>query len=786
MLGVLWTLLLNGPLALGAYWVAWHGFRQPAGLTRWLAAGLLAWAWLTLGMEVLGPFGGLSRGPLLGWSLLGLGLGWFCKFKWPVLNDPPEALPGDPGWTWEAIAALALTLWAVVTLGMRSLLLPVKVMSDGPIYHLWFAARWWQEGRLFLVPAPFGESVTTYFPAVGNLWFTWLLVAWGDETLAKVGQSPFLLLASLATFGMARRLGAGATASTLAACWFSTVSPQLVFSFEPNVDAIFFAGYLVACYFFLRFGLGDGKLDTLALGALAAGGAFGSKPSGVVLIPPLLALVALLVCWRVPGWRQKFLHLAVLMLGPMVMAGYWYGQSAVLTGNPLYPLHLEAFGSTILAGWYGSDVMRFSPYFIDPKDWRAFVDLMLLVFDPRLLPVWLLALLGAWRLGLGRRGESAEALRRDAWVWVAAALAVLNIMIYWGLVPYRTQHRFMYQAAALAAIPLARWFDRSRWLCWLGVALLALHVLTPQAWPWAAAGQEEAIPWDLSPGPIPWEEAPPDRVKIPNALPSPVVVPLSASEWQARLFGPVGSLSPSGTLEAFALRISMVVGPWLIALAALLAAWIWVRALRLPTLRRKLGAWVALAGLLGVAAALTYPWGAPDSRRFYPVYPDYYRGWLALDRYSGREGTRVAYAGTNLPYYLLGQGLRNEVRYVNINDRRGWRMHDYHREAIARGEPTSPDPRPDWDRRIADFDAWLENLRAWRIDLLVVARHNPVEPWPIERQWADEAPGTFIPLYGQAEQDPQFRLYRVVPSESPTRSRTESRRIKPPADTIIR
>ncbi|CAN5721001.1 hypothetical protein BH23PLA1_BH23PLA1_02500 [soil metagenome] len=715
---------------------------------------------------------------MLAWSLTGLGIGLAFRWARPVESDRPESLPGEPAWRGEAVVAIGLALWTLATLGMRSLLWPVKVMSDGPIYHLWFAARWWQEGRLIPVAAPFGESVTTYFPAVGNLWFTWLIVGWGDETLAKVGQTPFLLLALLATFGMARRLGAGATPSAVAACWFATVSPQVIFSFEPNVDAIFFAGYLLACYFFLRYGLRSGGADALALGALAAGGAFGSKSSGLVLIPPLLGLVVLVVLWRAAPRREKLKHLAILSLLPRVRAGDWYVRNAYLTGNPLYPLHVEVFGRTILAGWYGSEVMRFSVYYIDPKDWRAFGDLMLLVFDPRLMPVWLLALAGAWAIGLRRQASEANG-RLDVWVWVAAGLALLNIAIYWGLVPYRTQHRFMYQAAALAALPMARLFDRARWLCWLGVALLALHVLTPQAWPWAAAGEEAAIPWDLSPGPIPWEEAPPDRLKIPNAFPAPVPVPLSASEWSNRL------ATPPGPLGEPAFGMARAFGPWLVGAASFLLAWTWVRSLRWPTPGRRLGTALAGLGWLALAALVTFPWGLPEAQRFYPIYPDYYRGWLALDRLSGREGARIAYSGTNLPYYLLGPGLRNEVRYVNINDRRGWLMHVYHREAIARGEPTASVPRPDWDRQDPDFDAWLDNLRAWKIDLLVVARHNPVEPWPIERQWADESPGTFLPVYGQAEQDPQFLIYRVVPARGGADSGNPSgsRRITPPDAT---
>ena len=75
-----------------------------------------------------------------------------------------------------------------VELGMQSLLLPVKVVSDGPIYHLYFAVRWWKAGRLFPVASPFGENAATYFPANGDLWFTWLMVAWGGDRLAKIGE----------------------------------------------------------------------------------------------------------------------------------------------------------------------------------------------------------------------------------------------------------------------------------------------------------------------------------------------------------------------------------------------------------------------------------------------------------------------------------------------------------------------------------------------------------------------------------------------------------------------
>ena len=97
-------------------------------------------------------------------------------------------------------------------------------------------------------------------------------------------------------------------------------------------------------------------------------------------------------------------------------------------------------------------------------------------------------------------------------------------------------------------------------------------------------------------------------------------------------------------------------------------------------------------------------------------------------------------------------------------------MHDYHRQAKMRGEPTWPNPWPAWDRLHPDYNAWLANLRAEGIELLVVASMGrprdslldaDPERFPIERRWAEGHPETFEPLYGVAERDPNFRIYRV-------------------------
>lgn len=736
MIGLLGTFGLNGMLALGAYWTARHGFRQPAGLTRALAAVTLAWTWATVGLEILGAAGALGLMSLLLWSLLGLGIGFVLRIR----DHQPEPVEADTpigqAWAWESVVALGFVIWGGLFHGVQSLLWPVKVISDGPIYHLYFAARWWKEGALNLIATPFGENAAPYFPAVGDLWFTWLMAGWGGDRLAKVGQAPFWGLSGVTAYALARRLGAGSSSALIATAWFLTSTPLLLFAFEANVDMIFVAGYLLAAYFFVRYDFDDARGSTLAIGALAAGGALGSKTIGVVFVPVLLGLAALAVWRRRTTFLERAGHLVLVFTLPLVMAGFWYGRNVWLTGNPLYPLHLAVGGKVWLSGWYDRLAMRSSPYYLAVEDWRSLWDVVMGVIDPHLAPFWFAAILGLWSLK-ARRTE------RDAGVWICSLLAILNVALYWFLIPYRTQQRFMLPAVGLAVVPLARLLDRSRWLRIAALGLLAMHVLMSQNWPFDSG----SAPWDLS------------RL-IPDVT-------------TGIFFMPHVALMSPGRSESN--HLIGLVAIALLGVGSLGVAWAWSRAqgssMRLRS--RWLCAVLASLGLFGITCGLFFPFDLDPRRRSYPVFPDYYLGWLDLETRVGASGAKIAYAGTNIPYYLMGAGLRNEVCYVNVDGRRSWLLHDYHREAKAKGEPTWPDSRPGWDRLHPDYPGWLAALHQENVQILVVARANPdegrhniadAEQFPIERTWADRHPESFVPLYGVVEGDPRMRIYRVRPA----------------------
>ena len=65
--------LLGAAAMLGfGGWRAARALRQPTGWPRLLAACVLAWIWLTIGLQLLGGVGLLNRSAVLAWSAGGV------------------------------------------------------------------------------------------------------------------------------------------------------------------------------------------------------------------------------------------------------------------------------------------------------------------------------------------------------------------------------------------------------------------------------------------------------------------------------------------------------------------------------------------------------------------------------------------------------------------------------------------------------------------------------------------------------------------------------------------
>lgn len=671
-------------------------------IARVLATAVIGFTVVVVSLEMLGLVGLINRTSLATICVLTGAVG---LARWATATDvdaaagrsttPHAALPAGRAAV-LSLVVIALATWAALLYLLVGLVFPVEPVSDAPIYHLHFAIRWMRSGSLGLVPAPFGEEGATYFPANGDLWLTWLM-ATGMGPLVKVGEWPFLVVGATALYGLARRAEAPWPAAVLPAALWATLPIILLQSSMATVDLIWTAFYFIAAYFLLQ-GLaasGSEGRGLMVLLGLAAGIVLGTKAIGGVFVVLLLVPVA--------GARR---HLAWLAFGLLVPSAYWYGRNVWLTGNPLYPLELSLFGRVFADGWYGRSAMLATAYHLPVSAWRTFVARLWLIAGGIGLALAVLGVASGWAQAL--RPSVAPGARRALGLFSSVAAA--QGLLYWYVVPYNTQERFLSAAFGFAFVPLAAAVAAQPILHTVVCGLLGWQLLL--------------TPLRLHDNPLaagsPW---------VALVLPGSILLAAVALTW--------------GRRARFVLAGAVVV------LGCYVAA-------------RPAATWLAERPLL----------------RFYPQTEFAMRlwpGWEILERVAPATGSRIAYTGTNLPYYLLGLGLRNEVEYVNINGHLDWLPHDYHR--ARRAGATARDPWPQWYRTEADFASWLTNLRRRRIEFLFVARENrhgrleagpeSLPRFPIEKEWADAHPEGFVdlgPFRYPPGMIPWVRVYRVRPA----------------------
>lgn len=742
-LALLWLL----PWMVAVLWTRRHRWSTD----RWLDLAISlnsATVCVVISAQLAGAFS------VMRWLLPWLPPLFFALVKRRGALVPAEASngtgPSNSGVSALALVAISTVLLTFGRLFPASLLGAVKVVSDAPIYHLYFAAKWCMAGSVSWVPIPFGENAAPYFPANGDLWFTYLVGWTNDLTLAKVGQVPFWFFAGFLIVCLCRALGASVSSGLIAASIWMTLTPLALFTFEANVDTIFAAWFLASVYFYVEYdlrrqrvsaedtgrpALSQKPIETPAIGRIllgqsliAAGLAWGTKAPGLIFVPPWVLYITIREV-RTGGCasiRTILLQLLSIWSVAVLPVLFWWGRNTLATGNPLYPLPIEVGGITLAEGWYGPEVMRLSPYYIPFQEWRAGADQLLAVTDPRVLPVILIALTW-WGVRFLKPNSACE-----RWVGVLAFAGLCTIAAFWCLIPYRTQQRFFLHGLALFAPVSALCMDRFRAYKALCAIALCLHVCTTQGWPFATLGHEP--PWDFSPS-------------IPNAVPG---------------------LVPFGDVMARLLMVdTKTIGLLLMTTGCIAALRLYAGAQKIAA--RCAGA-LALTGFAFLLLGEQRSFDRSGRGQRFPVFPDYERAWNAFDAITKSSPRRVAYSGTNLAIYLMGPDLANWVEYVNVNDHANDMPHDYHL-ALPPEKRRWTDPRPTWERMETNYGAWLKNLRDRRIELVVVARANPNEGlanpydqqgFPIERTWMESHPQQFRPVYGVRENDPEMRIYEVL------------------------
>lgn len=429
--------ILVGSLRLGAaVWLVAAAARRwaprllpgrAAGSEVFLRGFLVATLAIVLSVAAAGTAGLLGA-----WTLLALAAALYGAAY--LFTPHPAAVGRRQPIPWPLWPVFVLLLVDVVTFLPGS-----PVNWDAVTYHLYFPARWLQEGRLFHVPAVFSDNSAAFAPQNGALFFAWQMALLGRDATTDVAQALCLVFLAVASYRIALLAGFRRRPALMAATICFWIVPLRMWTWSANVD-VFMAAFFTGAVYWLLLYFRRREPGSLMACGLAAGLAAGTKTLGLPLAAvPAVAMTILLLKERRFGAAAAFA--AAVVAG----GGWWYLLNLWLYGNPLFPLDFGLPGLHF-AGAYSADTFRQSQFRIAGIErWVESVGVQLG------WPTVAVALVGGVGL-LKRRRPVSLSLAAFALSWAAYVFVV---------VPHNNQARFLIPSLVLGLLGWARWFGAS-------------------------------------------------------------------------------------------------------------------------------------------------------------------------------------------------------------------------------------------------------------------------------------------------------------------------------------
>jgi hypothetical protein len=345
---------LAAAIVLGGYATERLCFRRaPLGHLRWLARvvlGVLLWM---AGLFALAASGALSRASVLAFGAACVACAGAARARFG---------PGPAGETaglgFAGVAGLGVAPFLVLALRP-------EVSWDAAAYHLTLPKHWLAAGGF----APLPLSVYAHWPLATELLYA-AAMALGDYPAAKALHTAFGLATLWALYLGARSFHRGE--SGWIAAPLALANPVLLFELGVAYADLAYAFFFVAgLLFLLQWRRAQQSRSALWLAGLCCGGLAGLKVTGIVGAAALFGLAAPRIArqLRDGALRDAGRDALALSLPLLLLWGPWLAKSALLTGNPVYPLLHEVFGgpdwspelSRRLAAWLTSIGMGREP-----------------------------------------------------------------------------------------------------------------------------------------------------------------------------------------------------------------------------------------------------------------------------------------------------------------------------------------------------------------------------------------------------------------------------------------
>ena len=392
--GAVFFLAMLAAILVGAALLLRRRYPGLAGAEAAVAYGVLATLGVLAVHVVPAALGILDR-----WSVLAASLAWLAGcLRIPVAAGPAADRPVT-GASDRISSALALAGVAVVAVFALAFVRDQIVAASGSIdfmnFHMAGVARWIQSGSLWQVDNLLPSVAPGNYPNNGDVILLAGALPWSNDFLAHLVMLPFFPLTGVATYAVARRLGALRAPAAIAGCLVLAVPAVSVPPLSHAiVDSVMLFTFAVGVLFLLRHHRSGATAD-LVLAGLSLGVSFGTKWYGVsaVAIVVLVWLGARLLARIEP---RVVLRQGVAVAGLIALAGgIWLLRNWIVSGNPVFPVKVDLLGITIFDA--PRDVVREQAGFTIFDyigDWDAWDEFILPQFRRALAFPALLGLLG--------------------------------------------------------------------------------------------------------------------------------------------------------------------------------------------------------------------------------------------------------------------------------------------------------------------------------------------------------------------------------------------------------
>lgn len=206
------------------------------------------------------------------------------------------------------------------------------------------AANWIQEGSIWGIQDWLPGFFFGATPGNGTVVLLAATLPWENDFVAHLAIYPFVVLTALSLYALAREAQAPRPAAALIGVML-TAAPVIVFPAlrDALLDPVLYSAFSSGLLFLVRHRR-TGDQSDLALAGLGLGIAFGAKFYGFTAVPIVVLAWVAASLWSRPS-ASRLARQALVLLAPIILfGGLWIARNWIETGNPAYPVAINAFG----------------------------------------------------------------------------------------------------------------------------------------------------------------------------------------------------------------------------------------------------------------------------------------------------------------------------------------------------------------------------------------------------------------------------------------------------------